>query len=98
MKTKEEIEKEFDEKFAYPMNNYLDEYQLVSVKSHLSKIRKDDIDAMERLLKGHEKELSDLGEYETYGDTHWLAQAVQYGKNEIISDLLAHLQAIKEKV
>ena len=110
MKTKEEIEKEFDEKSKIlftrgglsvlldypPHDRVLDEE---FVKSHISKIRQDDMDG---LVEWAEQE---IWAYHTMGDdkrqTFTLDEVNELclrSHNQALSDIIAHLTVLKEKV
>jgi hypothetical protein len=113
MKTKEEVEKEFDEKFNAKSLDEIkynrDQITAIKeewnrnlrqgVKSHISKIRKDDIDGLvEELKKRREetkKHLSERGSCLLCIEEDYCFHEIQ---RDTFSDIIDHLQAQKEKV
>jgi hypothetical protein len=103
MKNREEIEKEFEEKIVHNPDGTrhncmsLDEEKVL--KSHISKIRQDDMDG---LVEWAEQE---IWAYHTMGDdkrqTFTLDEVNELclrSHNQALSDIIAHLTVLKEKV
>ena len=103
MKNREEIEKEFDDFFPellgenYPINDgnlytAMDKMSLV-LKSHISKIRQDDIDGLVEWAIGMFEAQRELGsEFMTPRDYRTLS------RNQTLSDIIAHLHELKKHI
>jgi hypothetical protein len=83
MKTREEIDKEWDDKFPSGTCDNAEFYESRKKKSHISKIRQDDIDGLVEFFAGYEKPAED--DYDG-------------GYSHALSDIIAHLKALKEKI
>jgi hypothetical protein len=101
MKTKEKVEKEFDDKFPYriyrvagePKTEFIEsKNKPEQIKSHISKIRKDDIDGLVKIVK------EVMGEHtQNCGDSP-LRECNWDCPQKPLSDIIAHLLELKEKV
>jgi hypothetical protein len=100
MKTKEEVEKEFDEKFYFQqlMENSLMSIsgeEVKKIKSFIHQLRKDDIDSLiewveEKIKVEHNSQVpwKDLDEFER------IKRAKLVGYNEALTDLFTHLKTL----
>jgi len=97
IKNREEVEKEFDEKFCHDSIKlkYPGEKEYSGgtiVKSHISQIRKDDIDGLVEWVKERTIPMDSTRDCiiknSTFRDSY----------NTALSDIIAYLQALKEKV
>ena len=89
MKTTEQVNKEFDEK--WPVVFYDRSSIVQDLKSFISSLRKNDIEALEEWLEKYEvtRGVSQSGSYDI-GQNH--------GRQGMRADILSHLQELKNKI
>jgi len=102
MKTKEQVNKEFDNKYYEVMQGYKNAgfvYDLPKgLKSYISSIRQNDVDELIEWAEGEEKftppDRSKSPMF-TYKD---VTAPYNRGYNSALSDIITHLKSIKEKI